>query len=374
MLFIVLRPYKHTWTTEFLHSVACFDVFIQFRAHSVDFITFAKNEMRSLEESMEAMSNSMTSYGLSLSRSSGEAAWPYVTIPNDEFQAHARHVVSYSKDHLVWITPVVDDIKTWSEYSAGVYEGQNGKKLVNDTGLFTPIHQVYPMLNASVVNYDTSSEPGLQSTILAVSNLRSSALSGLLTMNLIRESFSNSLDTTEPFSLIVEPVFSTFNETAHTVGYVQGLFTWKYYIASFNAVQDFVCVVKNSCGDQFSATVFSDSTIDIRLDKDTHDRKFDGTYETTYLGVEKYTDDEVEDAKAAGVCIYTLYVYPTIDFRQTFNTNAGLYTAMVGVTMLIMVSSFVAYDRYVEWCPSELVNCYLAISNTSLLLQFCNSS
>jgi hypothetical protein len=303
--------------------------------------------MRVLKESTAAMSHSMTSNGLTAASSIvGETAWPNVTIPSDEFDAHAKHVSLYLYGGVLWVTPLVNDLEAWDAYSASptFVFGVDGKGPANGTGPFTPIHQVYPKLSDSIINYDTTSEPGVRAATLAVTNLRKCALSGLLMMPFIRDSFPSSMDSTEPISMLVAPIFNTFNRTSSIVGYVQSLFAWRYFLTQFVAAENFVCVVKNSCGSQFSIMV-TDASASYIENEDAHDAKFDRTFATTILGMEEYTANEIEMAKEAGICVYTIYVYPTIDFRQSFHSYSEFYTAMVGVTMLIMVGSFFAYDR-----------------------------
>jgi hypothetical protein len=56
----------------------------------------------------------------------------------------------------------------------------------------------------------------------------------------------------------------------------------------------------------------------------------------------------IETAIAAGVCIYTLTIYPTGEFRQTFNSHAELYAVVVGIVMFVVVGAFFVYDQYVQ--------------------------
>ena len=65
------------------------------------------------------------------------------------------------------------------------------------------------------------------------------------------------------------------------------------------------------------------------------------------LGLDDISESNLEKAKAAGMCIYTMTIYPTEDFRQQFDANTALYTTVVGIIMLCMVGAFFAYDSYV---------------------------
>jgi hypothetical protein len=57
-----------------------------------------------------------------------------------------------------------------------------------------------------------------------------------------------------------------------------------------------------------------------------------------------YDNITLEEAKEAGICMYSLTVYPTIEFRQSHDLHATLYSVAVGLTMAFMLSTFFAYD------------------------------
>lgn len=341
--------------------------------YSQTIIAYVSYELRVFAESVEAFSDTLTAQGLLDDATLGEMTWPYVTVPLDVFNAHAEHVISFSRNKFVWFTPIIDDVNAWNQYRKFVSNDSDvpvsqylftfeasEKHPVNGTGPFIPIHQAYPnsilphSINASIINYDTSSESGLATTANQVSFLRHSSLTGVLPLTFIRDSYPEMFDDSEPLSVFVEPIFSTFEETSKIVGYVQSLFEWKFFFSKLTSDGlDVVCVIENTCGDLFTFTINHNSSY-YNLSEDVHSKKFNDVSATTVIGIDSSDGGNIEEAKAAGACIYTLTVYPTIDFRQKFDANAVLYTLVVGILMLSMVGAFFTFDSYVSQYSSLL--------------------
>jgi hypothetical protein len=84
-----------------------------------------------------------------------------------------------------------------------------------------------PSINGSMINYDTSSEVGVNATYTIVNDIQKSVISRLLPLNLIREAYPASLDSTEPLSLFIEPI-NTEDEGVVIVSYIQSVFEWQY--------------------------------------------------------------------------------------------------------------------------------------------------
>ena len=308
------------------------------------------------------MSDSIVSRGL-LNATIGEQAWPYVTLPIDEFAAHAGHETSFSRNHLVYTSPIIHDVSAWNVFNAAVSSGskvpykpyiftngKDGEVPANGTGPYIPIHQIYTenvspvSSNNSINNYDTFSEPGLATAFAVVSAVRHSALTRLLPLMFIRESYPEIFDGSEPLSMFVEPIFSNFQDTSEIVGYVQSLFDWKFFFS--NLISDdvsIICVVENTCGDNFTYIISNHSALYTSFEN-ARISMFDGTSATLVVGTGEIPNGTIESEKAAGVCIYTLTVYPTKEFRKAFNANAVIYTVVIGMTMLSMVGAFFAYD------------------------------
>lgn len=328
--------------------------------------SYSNFEMRGLAESVESLADTLTIKGLQNTTTGQRATWPYVSLPVFEYATHSEHATSFSRNSFVATTPIVHDDAAWDLYNAAVLStsnapfnpemyvyGENGKLPANGTGPFLPIHHVYTEAtsfsnisnNVTLNNFDTSSDPGVAAVATIVSNVRHAVLTGFLSLTHFRDSYPEIIDASEPLSMYVRPIFQTFEQnTPEIVGYVQSLFQWKIFLSKFNEIGvDVVCVVANTCGDHVTF-ILSNNSVQYISDEDARMKKFDGIRTTLVIGTDDIPDGEIESAKLAGVCIYTLTIYPTIEFRQTFNANAVLYSMVIGITMLTMVGAFFAYD------------------------------
>jgi hypothetical protein len=326
-------------------------------------LSYAEFEFRVLAEGLEAMSDAITSRGLINVSAAEDLAWPYVTIPIEEFEAHAGHETSFSRNHFVYTSTIVHNVTTWNIFNEAVFKGSNvsynpymfsydnGVKLpTNGTGPFIPVHQVYnENMSAtgnmsSINNFDTSSEPGLTAATTAVSMVRHSVLSRPLSLVFLRDVFPDTFDASAPLSMFVEPIFSTFKDTSVIVGYVQSLFDWSFFFLNLNVGSaNIVCIVENTCGDYFAFIISKDTALYTTYE-DARYQIFDDVSATMVIGAGDISSGDLENAKEAGVCIYSLTIHPTIDFRKEFNANAVLYTVVIGLTMVSMISAFFAFD------------------------------
>ena len=310
------------------------------------------------------MSASITAHGLHIIEETPEISWPYVTLPSDEFAASAEHDISFSHHHFVWTSPIVSDIDAWNAYNAAIFNGSEipispymfsyeeviGKVPVNGTGPFVPIHQSYDenvvpsSINITMNNYDTASDPSLGKFTSFVSNLRHSALTGLLPLTFLRDSYPGIFDASEPLSIYIEPIFISFEDKSEIVGYIQSLFEWNFFFSKLSDEGiDIVCVVENTCGDQFAYVIRNNSATHISNDNARTER-FDDISATTVIELNDIPDDTLEIAKDSVFCRFTIKIYPTQESRNAFKSNAVLYTLVVGIVMLSMVASFFAYD------------------------------
>ena len=349
-------------------------------------LLFASYELRVLAESLEAMSDSITSQGLRTgsNASTGELTWPYVTLPPTVFNEHAAHITSFSGNKLIYTAHVVHDVVTWNEFNTAVFNTSglpfnpymftydaDGTQPVNGTGPFIPIHEIYTesslLLNSSISinNVDTLSEPGLAKSYTLMASELHSVMTKLLPLKYIREYYPDIVDASEPLSLIIEPVFDNFQEKANIVGYVNSLFQWSFFFSHLKTSgKDIVAVVENTCGDQFAFIVSSDAATYINYE-DALSIVLEDVKSVSVIG----TDDIPLDEKvpATGICSYSLTIYPTIEFRQAFNHYAALYTVVIGITMLCMVGAFFAYDGYVARI-TQLIDQYFGQNVSHVLL------
>jgi hypothetical protein len=333
----------------------------QFESYSEIVISYAEKESTSHSEALEAMAELFTTYALATTPTH-DAAWPYVTLPFDQFEEHARHVTSFSYDGVVLITPIVEDVTSWNMYCSDAMAGSNipmspnmfaydgsATQLVRGKGPFTPLHQVHPTpsfipsINGSIINYDSSSDPFVNSSLTLAYNLDFLILTGLLPLPLIRETYPDIFYEIEPVSMFIEPIHSSFEDKSQIVGYVQSIFKWTSFFSHFNGKgHPVVCTVENSCGDSFAIKLQQHEATLLDL-KDSKKMRVNDVNVSSTIGIDE-DDITLDEAREAGVCVYTVTVFPAIEFREAYDLRAALYATVIGFTMMVMVVSFFAYD------------------------------
>jgi hypothetical protein len=375
-------------------------------------MSYTNFQLSGLADSTEAVGHTIGVYGMKKASALGVAAWPYVTVPSQLFHDLMKHVRSISFSKAVWTVTLVNNVTGWEDYmqrnndnnnnnpnnntskvpntSTTIYSyGANdtmGKLPISGSGPYTPVHQLYPFpppilpsIHTSMINLDTSSsEVGIRKAMTTVQAYQNSVLSGLLPLTWLREAYPGSLDDTEPLSLFLEPVHKEEDDNAAiyqepvdheggddetTVAYVQSLVEWQYLFSTI-PVAGVLCYVENTCGDSFRYILNGPPNhATLVRGTDASHRTIQDISLSSVIGLEDSSDAGIDMARQAGVCVYTLTIYPTVEFRNSFNIHAGAYTAVVGISMFLMVGAFFVYDRYV----CMLIATFIAVPQQQLL-------
>ena len=303
--------------------------------------------------------NSDSFSAVSLNR---EVSWPYFTIPFDQFEKYAQRVTSFPHNGIASIAPIVTDVAAWNKYCADVMSGRNipmspnmfafdsnGSRLVTGTGPFTPLHHVYPTpnyiagINGSIVNYDISSDPKVYSSTTMAYNLDQLVLSGLLPSTLIRDSYPDIFDATEPLSMLIAPIYSTYEKSSYIVGYAQSIFKWESLFSKFyGEAPALYCFVENTCGDSFSFAIQNHTVTFIDSEYPTNSWIKD-TSVKAIIGLNG-GNLTLKEAQEAGICTYSLTVHPSTQFRQEYDLNATVYSVVVGLILVFNLLTFFAFD------------------------------
>ena len=337
-----------------------FVVYYQFETYGENVIAYAVKELTAQSEALEAMADLYATYALAIAPNESGTTWPYVTLPWEQFEEHAEHVTTFSYDGVVFVVPIVKDVTAWNKYCSDSMtdsdvpmseymfadDDADGKRYVSGTGPFTPLHQVHPTpnviasINGSIVNYDISSDPHVNDTTTLVNELDLLVLSRLLSLPLVRETYPDVFDETEPISMVMEPIKSSFDEESEIVGYVQSIFKWASFFSKLDWENEPIfCTMENTCGDSFSLKIDGDDVLLVDAEYISNEL-WSGVNVSSIIGID---DDDItlDEAVEAGICIYTLTVFPAIEFQHS---RTAAHTAMVGIAMFAMVASFLAYD------------------------------
>jgi hypothetical protein len=169
----------------------------------------------------------------------------------------------------------------------------------------------------------------------------------LSTATEIRDTFSYLFDLDEenlkrePYGYLMEPVYSAFEENPELVGILVGL-------ASFGNLLDkllperakrLVCVIKDACGDAITYELNGRDS-EFLGEGDLHDPNFDKYEHSTRMELYLRT---FEDR-----CAHTLYIYPTVEFREHYETKyPAIYSSVVALAFLVTSILLFVYDRCV---------------------------
>jgi hypothetical protein len=286
-----------------------------------------------------------------------EVTWPYVTVPFDQFEKHARHVTSFPYNGIAAVAPIVSNVTSWNKYCAdvmsdsdipmnpGIFEyDTNGSRPVTGPGPFVPLHQVYPTsTNGSIVNYDISSDPKFNSSATLAYNFDRLILSGLLPSTLIRDSYPEIFDATEPVSMLIKPIYSSNANTSSIVGYAQNIFKWRSLFSKFyGLVHSVYCTVENTCGESFSFVIDNHNVTFLDSENSTESWIKDVSV-TSAIGIH-YDNVTLEDAQKFGICLYTLNIYPSVKFREAYDLKATTYAVVVAIILVFNLLTFFAFD------------------------------
>jgi hypothetical protein len=169
-------------------------------------------------------------------------------------------------------------------------------------------------------------------------------LSGLLSIPLVCEAYPDTFDRTEPVIIVIEPIYSTFDEESlEIIGYIQSVFKWTSFFAQFNGEgYPILCTLENTCGDSFNVLIEEQTATLLDSNEATRIRMNDVNV-STIIGVD-VDDITIEQALEAGICVYTLTLYPTVQFCEELDLRTSLFVTIIGITMAVMVASFFAYD------------------------------
>jgi hypothetical protein len=313
---------------------------------------------------MSAMANVLTSFALASSMT-GNVAWPYVTLPSVELQRHFENVKTLTHTNAVWIAPLVDNVAAWQVFAFNsstngnvpisdtifAYSDTGVKMPAPDNGVHAPVHQIYPFppptipsIKGSMANYDMRSDPMALKAFDIVDATKASIISDLLPMKIVRDAYPDAYATEEPLSLMIQPVFRSFEDDT-IVSYVQSVIEWRHLLSHMlTKEQSLYCFVENTCGSNFTIKVVAgEATYEGTGDK--HPKQYDSHAVSTTVRLAENAENETAIVNA-GVCVYTLTVYPTTELRRTYESSKPqVYTSIIGVVFFAMTATFFAYDR-----------------------------
>ena len=209
-----------------------------------------------------------------------------------------------------------------------------------------PFWQVSPPSTSSV-NFDLLSDPIIASMHQAMVETQGPVLR---TAKGFSELWDFVFDPSSPYKkdlphyYLLEPVYANMDDSnKRIVGFLLGLTDWKTLftrVVPTGAPKGIVLVVSSDC----------DETLSFELDgpnvaylgpSDMHDPSYDQ--------YEQFTNIELNNSTVDGLCLHELRIYPTSEFRDSYQTNNPvLFTCVVAGAFALTALLLLLYDYLVN--------------------------
>ena len=210
-----------------------------------------------------------------------------------------------------------------------------------------PMWQISPTPgdDPALVNYDLLSDPMVSNLFRAMHQLNSTVISEATEIDFV---FNHIFDASEkqfkvlPHSFIMEPVYVSFEPDAAMVGVLLAVTAWENLFNNIvpEGVNGIHCLVKDTCGNEMTFELRGPKPVFLG-NEDFHDTHFDDYKRNGKL--EKY------DLEPDELCVHELFVYPSKEFRDSYNTKQPLiYTLVVALSFLFTGLMFLFYDNLVH--------------------------
>jgi hypothetical protein len=143
-----------------------------------------------------------------------------------------------------------------------------------------------------------------------------------------------------PHAFMMEPVYSAFEKNPELVGFLVGVTTFGNLLDKLlpAGAKGIVCVIKDACGNHITYELNGLQSTYLGAG-DLHDPNFDK--------YERSTPMELYETTFEGRCAHELYIYPSVTFRETYETKyPAVYTSVVAMAFLVTSILLFVYDRY----------------------------
>ncbi|CAB9514914.1 Receptor-type guanylate cyclase gcy [Seminavis robusta] len=347
-------------------------------ANSIDELVHL--EAHDIYVAVDGFAHTVTSY-----THSSNKTWPFITMPDFEIRGH--DVIKVASVVAVAFSPLIVDVEkeayeiftTYNEdwiadgiaYTTGeslpenfkrvpskIYrweELQNGNRVPtveNGPGPFLPVWQTAPApMNPRVVNFNLlSSEPFAQ-TFETMQTYNNSIVSKAMPLADIPFEISSPdlVETENPHSVVLGPIYDNFTQDAKIVGTVAAVIDWSSFFSSFLAVDDHpvLVVMHGSCGDDMSFEVRGHD-VEFLGYEDFHDPKYNHLERSSVLDLSSPHNDRTK-AQASGDCQYVLRIYPTDELEDAYRSPQPVIYAICMLLVFAMTAAvFLVYDIYVR--------------------------
>lgn len=332
-----------------------------------------------------SITTSVTSYALETG-----AKWPNVTIPNFEARGSISNEISMAlqittspliaaKDRFKWEAYAnaqqgwidaslaegaalgIDSIDggNHSEYrrmpiSSTIKSLDDGHSIGETEVLefsyasYAPVWQQAPVPHdSSIINFDLLSHPIFRRLYRGIWETGQPALSEAFDFEFLYGSAVKDASD-HPHSVLLQPIFPNFSHYTSgesMVAFLTMVLNWDSFFENIlhDCVQGIVVVITGKCGTIFSYRLDGES-VEFLGFEDKHDPEYDK------LKVEAEFAPMLSEHQGFNEqCTYTVSVYPTDDFKESYISNGPTVLAIVVVLFFVFTAMvFAIYDFFVQ--------------------------
>jgi sensor histidine kinase YesM len=213
-----------------------------------------------------------------------------------------------------------------------------------------PVWQFGPgVVDSSLVGMDLFTHPTFRRVVNDIRQVSHEILSEIIDLQFLLGYTNDTLNAIyHPRSIIAEPVLEDFKNGSKVVGVVFAVEPWEHYFENIlpHGVNGFVVDVEETCGSSFSFAV-DGPEVHYYGEGDLHDPKYsDLAFPSKFATIAAYN---YETASELEHCEYTVVVYPSTAFEETFHTSDPyVFAAVVFCVFLFTTLVFVFYDYLVQ--------------------------
>jgi class 3 adenylate cyclase len=340
----------------------------QFKSFAKDLIDSVELKAHTKFDVLNSLSTTITSYTLSTGMT-----WPFVSIPHFDIRADEARKLIHSE--LLAFAPIVskDERTLWEDFAAKsrgsiqdglefetlgeVSSGMTTEKIhhfsketemIQDNDMLVPLWQIGQVpTNASIVMMNLFTHPSFKRMIIDVLEIEHTLISEELDLEFLLE-FSTGTIEGQVRSFSLTPVFDTFDEDAEVVGFLVAVVPWLDYFEDVlpEGTNGLAVDVKDTCGSAFTYTIYGHEA-EYEGQGSLHDPKFD--YISLSSEFAEFARYDGEVSSSTKHCEYTLEVYPSIEYRKSFDSHEPvLFASVVVLVFLFTTLVFVIYDTMVR--------------------------
>jgi hypothetical protein len=326
--------------------------------------------------------------------------WPFLTVPDFQYRSHDYLKISGAE--LIAFSPLVSaiDMEAYVNYTTQnqdwIEEGRTtyfeddirstGIVATDATGTMTPLLPIREMIwkyslgtSNPIPDLQGSSSllplwqmfPSPQDTSVVNYNLRSNhlfdrgiSLSETSQKTVLSEIFlqtelsvlDDSLNFDIPKSLVIQPVFESFDPQASVAGFLLVVVPWNIFFESVlgEGSHPIVCVVRTSCRNTAFSYRVEGPHATFLGKEDLHDPKFDAL--AVQMLFPDFDQNNFIAKSVTNYCEYSLTIYPTDTFQAEYQNTRALINMAVVLSVCVLTSAlFLIYDLLVQRLKHKVV-------------------